>query len=81
MECFSKVYSARPNPTADYCAVMTCSQSDMNCPVVTGASVRIATPFDDPKAFDGTPEEATKFDERCQQIARELLVVFSKVGK
>ncbi|HZN35194.1 MAG TPA: protein-tyrosine-phosphatase [Pirellulaceae bacterium] len=77
MECFSKVYSESPNPTADFCAVMTCSQADQNCPQVRGAALRIALPFDDPKAFDGTPEEAAKYDERCRQIAREMLFVFA----
>jgi hypothetical protein len=36
-------------------------------------------PFDDPNEFDGTPQERSKYDERCQQIARELLFVFSEV--
>jgi len=77
LECFSKVYHDASNPKSDFCAVMTCSQADKLCPLVRGASARISLPFDDPKAFDGTPEEASKYDERCQQIARELLFVFS----
>lgn len=79
LECFSKVYSDEPNPTADFCAVMTCSQADENCPVVQGSSKRISLPFDDPKAFDDTSEEAAKYDERCRQIAREMLYAFSLV--
>ena len=35
-------------------------------------------PYDDPKAFDDTPAEAEKYDERSQQIAREMLYIFSK---
>jgi arsenate reductase len=80
MECFSKVYSDAPNPKADFCAVMTCAQADKQCPMVRGASTRIALPYDDPKAFDGTARETAKYDERCRQIARELLFVFSQVG-
>jgi arsenate reductase (thioredoxin) len=79
-ECFSKLYGDATNPRTDFCAVMTCSQADKQCPVVAGASERIALPFDDPKEFDGTPRETSKYDERCQQIARELLFVFSEVG-
>jgi arsenate reductase len=79
--CFSKVYSDSPNPAVDFCAVMTCAQADKNCPVVEGSSLRVAIPFEDPKVADGTPEEATKYDERCAQIAREMLYVFSQVGK
>ncbi|MGE0757413.1 MAG: protein-tyrosine-phosphatase [Pirellulaceae bacterium] len=77
--CFSKRFDAEPNPDADFCAVMTCTDADANCPVVPGAAERLALPFEDPKAFDGTPEEAQRYDERCAQIARELLFVFANV--
>lgn len=77
---FSKVYNQKPNPTEDFCAVMTCSQADKNCPVVVGASMRVAIPYDDPKAFDGTDQEAAKYDERCRQISREMLYLFSAVN-
>jgi protein-tyrosine-phosphatase len=77
--CFSKVYDSEPNPKADYCAVMTCSQADKNCPVVKGASLRLPITYEDPKAADDTPGEAAKYDERCAQIARELLYAFSLV--
>lgn len=79
VECFSKVYDQKPNPPQDFCAVMTCSQADQACPVVAGAALRIAIPYEDPKAFDETPEEGERYDERCRQIAREMLYVLSKV--
>ncbi|MCK4776283.1 MAG: protein-tyrosine-phosphatase, partial [Candidatus Krumholzibacteria bacterium] len=66
--------------TEDFCAVMTCSQADKNCPVVVGASMRVAIPYDDPKAFDGTDQEAANYDERCRQISREMLYLFSAVN-
>ncbi len=75
--CFSKIYWDATNPKADFCAVMTCAQADGQCPVVRGASSRISVPYDDPKAFDGTAQETSKYDDRCRQIARELLFVFS----
>jgi arsenate reductase len=81
LTCFSKVYDQEPNPKKDFCAVMTCSQADAACPLVAGASLRIAIPYEDPKAFDGTPEEAEQYDERCKQIAREMLYIFSQVGR
>jgi arsenate reductase (thioredoxin) len=79
--CFSKVYDQAPNPQSDFCAVMTCSSADKSCPTVKGASLRMAIPYDDPKAFDGTPQEASKYDERCCQIAREMLYLFSLVNR
>ena len=76
--CFSKVYKDAPNPKDDFCAVMTCSQADKNCPVVAGCSLRVAIPFEDPKVSDDTPEEGATYDARCQQICREMLYVFSQ---
>lgn len=72
-ECFSKRYDAAPNPRTDFVAVMTCAEADAACPLVTGASVRIALPYDDPKAHDGTDREVSAYDDACARIARELL--------
>lgn len=78
MVCFSKVYEHPPNPKEDFCAVMTCSAADEGCPVVFGASERIAIPYDDPKDSDGSEIEERTYDERCRQIAREMLYVTSR---
>jgi len=75
--CFSKVYSDTVNPDSDFCAIMTCTSADRSCPTVPGAVKRIAIPFEDPKVADGTPEEASKYDERSAQICREILYAFS----
>ncbi len=75
--CFSKTYDSIPNSSSDFCAVMTCSDADKNCPVVPGAAFRISIPYVDPKLSDGTPEEAATYDDRSAQIAREMLYVFS----
>jgi protein-tyrosine-phosphatase len=79
MTAFSKRYQDHSNPQENYCAVMTCSEADKNCPTVEGASFRVAIPYEDPKAFDGTALESAKYDERCRQISREMLWLFSKV--
>jgi arsenate reductase len=34
--------------------------------------------FEDPKAFDNTPQQEEKYRERSVQIATELFYVFSK---
>ncbi len=77
---FSKKYNDSFNHNKDFAAVMTCSHADENCPLVLGASVRIALPYEDPKNFDGTPLEEVKYKERVQQIGREILYAFSRVG-
>lgn len=75
--CFSKVYTHPDNPSSDFAAIMTCSEAEENCPFIPGAELRIGTTYDDPKAFDGTPFQGAKYDERCRQIALETLYVFS----
>jgi len=78
--CFSKVYGDAPNPKRDYCAVMTCSQADKNCPIVEGSDLRSPITYDDPKLADDTPEETARYDERCREISREMLYLFSQVA-
>jgi len=77
--CYSKLYDDPSNPRQDFCAVMTCSQADEACPVVLGASQRISLPYEDPKEYDGTENEQQKYEERCAEIAREMIYVFSHV--
>jgi arsenate reductase (thioredoxin) len=76
---FSKVYSDPFNPSSGYAAIMTCSHADENCPLVIGAETRISLPFNDPKDFDGTPQEAEKYHERVLEIGREICYAFSQV--
>lgn len=76
---FSKKYDDPFNHNKDFAAVMTCSHADENCPLVLGASARIALTYDDPKNFDGTPQEEAKYAERVNEIGREILFTFSQV--
>jgi len=76
---FSKKYDDAFNPGKDFAAIMTCSQADENCPLVLGASARIALTYDDPKEFDGTPLEVVKYAERVNQIGTEIFYAFSQV--
>ncbi|MFK7749190.1 MAG: hypothetical protein AB8B65_12415 [Kordia sp.] len=79
-QAFSKRFEQPPNPTQEFAAIMVCTEADEGCPFVSGTDFRIALPFQDPKAFDGTPKEAAKYDERCEQIGTEMLYVLSKVS-
>ena len=72
---FSKEYQASPNPQCHFAAIMVCSEADEACPLVIGADFRLSLPFEDPKIFDGTELESSKYEERCAQIAREMLFV------
>lgn len=77
--CFSKVFNESPNPTENYCAIMTCSQADDACPVVMGCDLRVPIRYEDPKVADDTPLEAQRYDQRCQQICTEMLYMMSLV--
>lgn len=76
---FSKHFEDPPNPTKKFLAVMTCSDADEACPIVPGASSRFSITYEDPKAYDNGPEEEAMYDERSQQIAREMFYLFSLV--
>ena len=78
---FSKTHDAAFNPSADFAAIMTCSHADTNCPLIPGAEQRFPMTFDDPKAFDDSPLQAEKYQERSIQIATELFFVFSQVKR
>ncbi|MDR6784542.1 arsenate reductase [Pedobacter africanus] len=76
---FSKTYDHEFNPSGAFAAIMTCSQADGGCPFIPGAEKRIPITFDDPKAFDNTPQQAEKYQERSLQIATEMFYVFSQI--
>jgi arsenate reductase (thioredoxin) len=57
MTVYSKVYDEGENPSSDFAAIMTCSHADDNCPFIPGASLRIPVTYEDPKNFDGTPQQ------------------------
>jgi len=78
--CFSKVYDDSFNPSSNFAAIMTCSDAEQNCPFIPGVELRISTTYADPKAFDGTKQQAEKYLERSNQIALECLYVFSKIN-
>jgi arsenate reductase len=77
---FSKKFDDNFNPNSEFAAILTCSQADKGCPFIAGAEKRIPITFEDPKAFDNTPQQAEKYQERSLQIATELMYVFSQIN-
>ena len=78
---FSKKYDDTYNPAQGYIAVMTCSHANENCPLVLGAKSKIALTYEDPKAFDHTPVQFSKYQERSHEIAAEMYVAFKQVSE
>jgi len=79
--CFSKTYDDAFNPQSEFAAILTCSSADSGCPFISGTEKRIPITFEDPKAFDNTPQQAEKYQERSIQIATEIFYVFSQIKK
>lgn len=77
---FSKIFDDPINDAEEFAAVMTCSHADENCPFIPGMEKRIPVRYEDPKAFDDTPQESAMYDERSLQIASEMFYVFSQVN-
>lgn len=76
---FSKTYDSPFNPTADFAAILTCTQADSDCPFIAGAEKRISLPFDDPKQADHSPDQDRVYAARSLEIAAALFYAFSKV--
>lgn len=76
---FSKRYDDPANPPEGFAAVLVCSEADAACPAVRDASARISMPYEDPKEYDGTPEEAARYAERRDDIGRQMLSVLKQV--
>lgn len=81
IKAFSKLFDDPINQADQFAAVMTCSHADENCPFIPGTEKRIPVRYDDPKEFDGTSEEAERYDQRSMQVASEMFYTFSHIKK
>jgi len=79
LECFSKKYDDDFNANENFLAIMTCSEADKDCPFIPGASMRVSTPYFDPKESDDTDQETIVYDARCRQIATEMFYLMSQI--
>ena len=53
--------------------ITVCSEAEKQCPIFPGVSFRLAWPFEDPAAFEGTDEEKLeKFREVRDQIDKKI---------
>ena len=78
---FSKHYADQTNPQSGFAALMVCSEADSGCPSVRGASLRISMPYLDPKDYDGSALEASKYAERRDDIGRLMLAVLAQARR
>ncbi len=80
LRLYSKVYSDEENPRSHFAAIMCCADADKSCPDISGADVKFALNYEDPKIADDTPSEAHRYDERSFQIAQEMFYVMKEVS-
>ena len=76
---FSKTFDDKFNPSSSFAAILTCSQADKGCPFIAGAESRIPITYEDPKAFDDTPQQKEMYSKRSLQIASEMQYVFQSI--
>jgi len=79
IQCFSKKYDDPENPKKGFCVVTTYAEGDHICPHIEGTDIRISTPYNDFKTFDGTPRQHEMYLEGSKQMATECLYVFSQI--
>lgn len=79
LDMFSKKYDDNPNPKENFAAIMVCSEADQECPFVPGCEFRLALPYEDPKASDGTTGEEEKYEQSIRLIGLEMLYVTSRI--
>lgn len=58
---------------------MTYSQADGDCSFIAEAFARIALPYVDPKAFDGTQHEVTSHAACAQLMGRKIRYCFLQI--
>jgi protein-tyrosine-phosphatase len=80
VKMYSKLFTADENPQKNFAALFTCDHAAESCPVVKGAALRLPVLYVDPKASDDSPAEQQTYDERSQQIAREMFFMMSQVN-
>lgn len=76
IECDSKLFTSIE--TRQFAAMMCCADVDGKCPIVTGAAIRIAWHYDDPKVADDTSAEESRYDERSEQIGADMYRMMAK---
>lgn len=80
LDMYSKKFDVYPIDVP-FAAIMTCSDADVNCPYVPGATARIPLKFEDPKVFDGTNRILEGYVGRSREIASELKWIFERVNQ
>ena len=64
-----------------FIAVMVCTEADSQCPAVLGAAGRFSLPYEDPKASDGSPQEAEDYKAKVMEVGREMSYLIRRITR
>jgi arsenate reductase len=76
---FSKRYNDLFNPQQNFIALLTCNDADEQCPIVEGAKSRHVVSFQDPKIWDGKPQELKGYMEKSLEIGSEMFYIIKNL--
>ncbi|MBI2259589.1 MAG: protein-tyrosine-phosphatase [Flavobacteriia bacterium] len=77
---FSKTINDVSLPKSNFSCVMTCTDAEKNCPFIPEADFRFSLPYEDPKAFDNTPQVERAYKKTSDNILTEMMYLFSKIN-
>ena len=77
---FSKKFDD-PSSPAPYHAILVCSKGDAACPFIPNVASRTLIPFEDPGAYDNTPQADEAYYEAATRIGGELKQFFQLLVK
>lgn len=78
IKVFSKLFDQAIQKSVPFTAIMVCTEADEACPIISGSALRVALPFNDPKAFDVAPNAIAHYIKSSDEIAREMLYIVYK---
>lgn len=77
---FSKLYDNEYNKKP-FTAITLCENTEIDCPIISGAVKRFYVPFISPKIYDSTLYQAEKYLELNKNIAGEIHFIFNHLNK
>jgi len=78
---YSKEIGSEELPTNGIVSILVCEDAAENCPFIVGSKLRINLPYEDPKRYDDTLEERTKYLERNLEIGSEMFYLLSELER
>ena len=76
---FSKKYDEELLDYGEAIIITVCDHAGETCPVIPSTKHRLHLPYKDPKAYDGTVDEAKAYAEKVVEIGNEMYFLVQKI--